>query len=319
MVYRDGSHPFLGTDAIESFLADPSNVQIVAEDRGRLIASMAMAYNPWNDSYELGRALTHAEYRRHGIAASLIQSVVNWAADGGPGELVFGFPRVRRIVELCAALSPRMVVVGHDAGRNVANGGRETHAIVCGILRRERFIHVVPDSRELLQWPFLLQRIYAPLGLDGTPGQYPGDCFVGDGCRDAKEFDGWIFDYQTSGRDLQILSGQSGRDVAAVRRSLDRLLTRVGPVEHVSVTVLADKMDLIHRLIQYGFELVAYLPAWHKVGRFRYDCIQLAKRLHAEVPSEQDFGTLLTNLRFEFNSIPFLRKAEARHAAASTI
>jgi hypothetical protein len=316
-VYKDGSHPFLGADAIDAFLADPSNVQIVAENRGQLIASMAMAYNPWNDSYELGRALTLAEYRCHGLAASLIQSVVDWVVDAGNGELVFGFPRVRRIVELCAALSPRMVVVGHDAGRNVANGGRETHVIVCGILRRERFVHVSPASSGLLQWPFLLNCVYAPLGLHGSLGQYPEDCFVGNRCRDANQFDGWIFDYQTEGRALEIISGQSRREVAAVRRSLDRLLRRLGDVEHVSVTVPADKVALIRTLIEDSFELVAYLPAWHKVGRFRYDCIQLAKRSCAEVPREQDLGALLTNLGSEFNSIQFLREPNTHQAAAS--
>jgi GNAT superfamily N-acetyltransferase len=316
-VYKDGSHPFLGADAIKAFLADSSNVQIVAENGGQLIASMAMAYNPWNDSYELGRALTLAEYRCHGLAASLIQNVVNWAADEGYGELVFGFPRVRRIVDLCAALSPRMVAVGHDAGRNVANGARETHAIVCGILRPERFVHVVPASSELLQWPFLIKRIYAPLGLHGSIGQYPEDCFVGNRCRDANEFDGWIFEYQTESRALEIIGGQLRLKAAAVRRSLDRLLARLGDVAHISVTVPADKVTLIRALIEYRFELAAYLPAWYKVGRFRYDCVQLAKRLYAEVPREQDLGALLTDLGSEFNSIQFLGHPYTRQAVAS--
>ena len=42
MVYRSSSHPFRSADAVETFLAEPNNFQIVAEDSGQVIASMAM-------------------------------------------------------------------------------------------------------------------------------------------------------------------------------------------------------------------------------------------------------------------------------------
>src|SRR5262249_32894673 len=79
---------------------------------------------------ELGRAITAFEYRRMGLAGFLMQQVVNWAAATGLGALIFGYPRVRRIAELCAGLDPKIVIVGHDSGRNVANGSREAHLIV---------------------------------------------------------------------------------------------------------------------------------------------------------------------------------------------
>jgi RimJ/RimL family protein N-acetyltransferase len=318
MVYKDSSHPFQTADAIVAFLADPSNFQIVAEDSGQLIASMAMAYNPWNDSYELGRALTRAEHRRHGLAAYLIQAVVDYAADGVLGEVIFGFPRVQRIVDLCAVLNPRMIVVGHDAGRNVANGGRETHAIVCGILRRERFVHLAPPTGEFLQSQFVVQRIYAPLGLGGSPGQYPDECFIGNTSQGgAQDFDGWIFDYTKAGNTLEIVGGQSWTKPAQVGDCLDRLLARVAGVEHVAATVLADKVPMIRALAASGFEITAYLPAWHKVGQFRYDCVQLARRLYVDRPRYQDFEALLTGLDSEFQSRLFLQGPDFRQAVAA--
>lgn len=316
MVYKDSSHPFQAQDAIADFLVNPCNFQIVAYDDTQLIASMAMAYNPWNDSYELGRALTHAGYRRHGLAARLMQDVVDYAAESGRGELLFGFPRVRRIVELCADLQPRMIVVGHDAGRNVANGGRETHAIVCGILRHGSFVHVAPASRELLEWQVLAQRIYAPLALRGIPGPYPEECFVGGMSQAGLEVDGWVFDYSPASRAIEIIGSNSSRNPAQSCTRLNQLLTRLGNVEHVTATVLADKGRMIRALTAFGFQLVAYLPAWYKVGQFRFDCVQLARRLYAEPPREQDFEDLLRSLDSEFQSSPFLQQPNTLSAAA---
>jgi len=121
-MYRNSSHRFQSTASVREFLEDSRNFQILAEAGDRIVASMAMTHNLWNDSYELGRAITIPEYRRNGLAGFLMQRVVDWVVGAGMGEVIFGYPRVRRIAELCAALDPKVVVVGHDAGRNVANG-----------------------------------------------------------------------------------------------------------------------------------------------------------------------------------------------------
>lgn len=54
------------------FLADSRNFHALAEEGDRIVASMAMTYYEWNDSYELGRALTHPDCRGRGLAAVLM-------------------------------------------------------------------------------------------------------------------------------------------------------------------------------------------------------------------------------------------------------
>jgi RimJ/RimL family protein N-acetyltransferase len=304
LVYANSSHPFQTVDRVKSFLADPRNFQIVAEEEGQIVASMAMTYNAWNDSYELGRALTRPEYRRRGLAASLMQEVVDWAAEGGMGDLIFGFPRVRRIVELCASIDPAMVVTGHDAGRNVANGSRETHLIVSGIAKRARFTHVAPALQTLLDWSFL-RRIYGVLKLRGTPGVYPKYSFCGEVSPRARSCAGWTCDYTESSCALEIVASDWGTAPTELAPRVEDLLIRFPEVQHVTATVLADKLPMIQALIDCGFQVTAYLPAWHKAGQFRYDCVQLSLPLFARTLSAEEFTDSISTMEVEFQMSPF--------------
>jgi len=58
-------------------------------------------------------------------------------------------------------------------------------------------------------------------------------------------------------------------------------------VRHSTVTVLADKLELVRALTNCGFEVSAYLPAWYHQGGRRYDCVKLARRQYNGVPSTQ--------------------------------
>jgi GNAT superfamily N-acetyltransferase len=304
-MYRDSSHPFQSTASVREFLEDNRNFQILAEGGDRVVASMAMTSNPWNDRYELGRAITAPEYRRNGLAAYLMQEVVDWVAAAGLGQLIFGYPRVRRIAQLCARLDPRIVIVGHDAGRNVANGSRETHLIVCGIPRHARFTHVAPAAAECLDWQFLREQIYTPLGLTGLPGRYPIRCFAGAVSRNRMAAGAWVFDYAAgdpSGA-LDII-GRREDDSTPIEmsRELDESLSGLPEVQHVTATVLADKVAVIQALAERGFELSAYLPAWYREGRHRYDCVQLTRRQYTAAATTQDFSDLLDRLRAAFSA-----------------
>ncbi len=306
VVYRNSSHPFQTLEDVRRFLSDSLNFQIVAEDEGRIVASMAMTYYAWNDAYELGRALTHPDYRCHGLAAFLAQKVVNQVCDRALGSVFFGFPRVRRIVELCAALSPPMIVVGHDAGQNVADGSRETHLIICAIPRHSRFIHVSPPLAEVERSPFVQEHIYGPLGLRRAPGHYPPLCFVGTVQNNSVEVGQFLLGYDrgSPSQALQILNDRSGPRVPVeVCRELELVLRAFPEVQHVTATILADKIDLIHQLCDTDFEIVAYLPAWYKLGCSRYDCVQLARRTYAVQPIVQGFDDILDNVEAELGSI----------------
>jgi hypothetical protein len=321
-MYRDSSHPFQSTTAVAEFLEDPRNFQILAEAGNRIVASMAMTLNAWNDSYELGRAVTVPDFRRNGLAGFLMQQVVDWVAAERLGEVTFGYPRVRRIAELCSTLDPKIVPVGHDGGRNVANGSRETHLIVCGIPQHSHFTHVAPMIEGLLSWPFLREQIYRPLGLSGMPGSYPPQCFVGAPPSSPIVHSAWVFDHphgNPSGA-LEVIGRQDDAlSPEEVSRELEEILSAFVGVQHVTATILADKIALFRALVQHGFELCAYLPAWVRYGSFRCDCIQLIRRQYAGLPSSQDFPDLLGELEAAFQSSPLFRIPDRIHRFAACV
>lgn len=84
----------------------------------------------------------------------------------------------------------------------------------------------------------------------------------------------------------------------------------------MTVTVLADKIDLIRGLVVRGFEFTAYLPAWYKIGGRRYDCVQLARRAYAERAQTRDFDDILSTLQPELMTM-LVSEAELAAACAS--
>lgn len=162
----NSSHPLQRIEDAEPLLEDSRNYVVIAEDGGDLAASMAMTYFPWNRSYELGRALTRPAYRRQGLAAGLAQRVLDWVCDHGLGEVFFGYPRIRSIAKLVACLTPRMVAVGHDAGRNVGSGAGEVHLKRMWLTATERQLAVHPIATLPYLFSILLRA--GGSGLDDT-------------------------------------------------------------------------------------------------------------------------------------------------------
>jgi GNAT superfamily N-acetyltransferase len=303
LIYRNGSHPFQTVDDVARFLADTRNVQVVVEDRGQLIASMAMTYHGWNHSYELGRAITHPDFRSQGLAAALIQPVVDLVANRRMGDVYFGFPRVRRILDLCATLAPPMILTGHDAGRHVANGARETHAVVYAIPPSADFWHVVPEAAAIGGEVFE-SRVRTPLGVSRSRGKYPCDFFVGDIGLGTTAFGGLLIrdDRASSNRSVEVVGDRLVRQcVREASRQVERLLVSGG--EHLTLTVLADKAELIAELVRCGLRATAYLPAWYKSGRFRYDCFQMTWHACLERPRADGLDDALSVIESELAAV----------------
>jgi GNAT superfamily N-acetyltransferase len=311
-MYRDSSHPFRSLALVAEFLADSRNFQIIAQEEDRIVASMAMTYQTWNNSYELGRALTVKEYRRNGLAGILMQEIVNWAALAGAGDIIFGYPRVARIAQLGITLNPQMPIVGHDAGRNVANGHRETHLISFGIFPDARFHHVRPTHLQISECPFM-RDIYSRLGLTGSTGAYPPEYFVGAAQQSLLVAGSWTFAYTFGAPEGAVevvardLDGASAREMS---EELREIMNAMPDIQHVTATILADKVDLIQILARQGFEVTAYLPAWYKSGPARYDCIQLSRRLYTGEPEAQDLRGWLHLLEAEFRKAPISQLRE---------
>jgi tRNA A37 threonylcarbamoyladenosine dehydratase len=263
-----------------------------------------MTYTKWNDSFELGRALSDPEWRKHGLAALPMHRAIGEVREQRLGQIFYGFPRVRRIAELCETTVPAFIVAGHDDGRNVANGARETHLIVYAVPSYARFAHIAP--RQIGHHAFVRRDFYEPLGLQPTIDDYPDVAFIGPPAEDPLSFDDFVVAYNPASahRGIEILThGSPGASPEEICNELDALFRRFPDVAHASATVLADKIDLIQALRKYGFEVVAYLPAWYPERERRYDCVQLAKRAYAERPLVQGFEDILHRLAVGLSSL----------------
>ncbi len=304
----DSTHPLRSAARLSEFLRDRRNFQIVAEKGGRVVASADVAYHSWNNSHEVGRTLTVPEHHANGLTGHLTRRAVRWADEAGIGDLVFAFPRTRSTADLGVALTPPVVVVGHDNGRNVANGRRETHLVSCGIPRHASFTHVRPAVDKMSGWQFL-RKIYSTLGLNGCAGTYPPECFAGADFNTLVSIRPWVFAYSAGAPEgsLEIAGlDADGSLPEHAAEELGEVLSRLRSVRHVTATVLADKSRMVRALGRQGFQVSAYLPAWYKAGRFRYDCVQLTRRLYTGEPSIQDLGDWLEELDGEFERIPYL-------------
>jgi N-acetylglutamate synthase-like GNAT family acetyltransferase len=304
-VYANSSHPFQSVSDIQQFLSDERNIEIIYEENGDVVAGAAMTYCEWNDSYELGRAITKPDFRKRGLAQSLLEEVIRVANDSKRGSVFFGFPRVCRIAEIAAGLTPAFVSSGHDGGRNVVDGRREVHLIMYSIPTYANFPHVAPPA-ELFKSSFLRETIYGRLGLGIKPGEYPPTCFVGFPGRHERHDLGFVFDYDlnSASRSIEII-GYHGEtnNPATISAKLDQLLEAYPDVQHDTVTVLADKVDLVRALVDHGFVFGAYLPAWYPWGRSRFDCVQLFRARFTGDPRIQGFEEIVGLLRRELPGI----------------
>jgi molybdopterin/thiamine biosynthesis adenylyltransferase len=314
-VYVNSSHPFQSETDVERFIADERNFEVVVEVDGRIIAGAAMAYMAWNDSYELGRAITHSDFRRHALAGFLMENVVREVCARSLGSVFFGFPRVRRIADLSAVIEPPFVVIGHDGGRNIAGGQREVHLIVYSVPRHAQFHHIAPSVPGLLKSRFLRSNVYRPLSLSISPGEYPPECFVGSVDERSERKHGFIFERQMLAANgaIEILGQDGVASPRAIESNLEKLVAEFPNVEHVTVNALADKADLIVRLGNCGFYIAAYLPAWYESNGRRFDCVQLVRESFKMAPLIQGFEEIFATLRSKLPRL-FLPEGErARH------
>src|SRR5215510_952426 len=263
---RENPGSFESEEDLARALADPHHVHIVAEENSRLVAAVAMTHRAWNDSYELGRVLARPDGPYPGLGALLMQRAVDQVGRDGLGEVFIAAPRARCLFHLCAALDPPMIVAGHDAGRTAASGAREAYLIGFSIPKYARFIHVAPPETDSVLERFVRESIYKPLHLRSAAAEYPPECLAGPASEWSFDWGDLVVDYNptASTGELAIVGARSLLALTSeFPRAVDRVLRALPQVQHVVVTVLADKTDLVCRLSRAGFTLAAYLPAWY--------------------------------------------------------
>ena len=274
--YGNTSHPCRDERYVRNAMSNNSEIWFVAEDeRGTAIGCVSVSYNAQNRSWEFGRAMISRRHRQLGVLSSLMRSVID-AMPVTDHDLSFAI--ARNDVALRALEGHvESVVTGHDGAPNMVHGVREHHVVAIEKFRSPGFRHCLPLSPIFRESVFLRSEILEPLGLAGTPEPYPDTCFWGHGndCSDG-------FTFRRDDRvDAHYLCRHIGgpfmteRDIAA---DLLRFLKHRSTTAYVGAIVLADKLMLIRTMLEAGFHITAYLPAWHWSRGARYDCVLLARR-----------------------------------------
>ncbi|MGU7816806.1 GNAT family N-acetyltransferase [Burkholderia sp. AW49-1] len=274
--YGDSSHPCLDERFVRRAISHNSEIWFVAEEeRGAAIGCVSVSYNVQNRSWEFGRAMISQRHRQLGVLSSLMQSVID-AMPTTDHDLAFAIARNDVALRALQA-HVDSVVVGHDGAPNMVHGVHEHHVVAIGKFPSPGFKHCSPLAPIFRESAFLQSELLEPLGLAGAPEPYPDICFWGHG----DDFcDGFTFRRDDRVNALYLCRHIGGPfmtelDIAA---DLLRFLKRHDTHAYVGAIVLADKSTLIRTMLETGFRITAYLPAWHWSRGARYDCVLLARR-----------------------------------------
>ncbi len=271
LTYGDTSHPCQQEQFIRDGIASGWMHWQLVEWGDGIGACVCLAIYPWNHSREVCFGAVLPSLRQMGIVSSLCRLCLE-SVSPKVGEL--GFCTLRQPVSLRAVRKfLTTVLLGHDGGPNTVAGVREYHLLAMHPPYYEPFPHVAPNVQAILASAFVRERLYAPLGLRMLPGVYPATSFTGHECA---ECDG-AFHFSRDDA-IQALFIGTYRGEQPVEAALRAFLIEQGDVRYVSARVLADKTTLIASMLRMGFEIAAYLPAWHWENGMRFDCLLLVWR-----------------------------------------
>lgn len=288
LAYGESSHPCQDAEYVRRYVTNERNIYFVDVCDGAVVAGMGITDHRWHDGCEWGLGITHPSHRCAGLAEALMQKACATLCARRQGDVLYGYPRVRRIYEIgLKHIKPSSIAVGHDGGINVANGLREYHLLIFARLPHAHFTHVTPRVGEIIHSPLVREHIFEPLGLAMSPGEYPALSFVGltreTALEDGAPFD-YSYDHHSPSGALTIHHYRGTQTNAHhLCQELDDFLEHFPAAQHISADILADKTELLLELRKLGFEVTAYLPAWYKQGDARYDCLRVVKRrFHGE-------------------------------------
>lgn len=301
--YEASSHPCKSADFVATTLHGRADVWYVSELGDRITGCMGMLPHRWNRVWEVGRAVTHPDFRGGGIATELAQRALDDAWWAGECDLVVGFPRSRTMYRLAQVLTPPFRAVGHDGGINVAGGRREYHLVAVSFAVRKRFDRIRPASESRPGMAFVRDTVLTPFGLSGSPGSYPPLLISGD-CPRHPDDGPFTFNYDpycpSDSLEITAYAGPK-HDHAGIAADLLTMLESFGNVRHARLAVLADKVEF-QRMLQFaGFGITAYLPAWHLQNGARYDCVLMTRRTTDDEPVDHGNRDLIDSFNLGYD------------------
>ena len=300
VTYGTSSHPCKEAAYVRDGICAGATAWRVAIDQNRLVACVTLIVNAWNYSWELARAITLPEYRGEGLGSALMQQSVDEACASSSCDVIVGFPRSRTMLHIVSeGLRPPLLPVGHDGAINVANSVREYHAVTFASNPAARFHHYIPASSSLAETAFVRNNVFRPLGLNPVPGEYPSLWVVGDGIQhpDLKPFS-FRYDPFCPSDAIEITRYTAdSRDARRVAGDLISMLDSFYYARHARLVVLVDKREFIEHLVDAGFEITAYLPAWYRHLDVRYDCVLLVRGRFSEEPIDHGIREVVDHFR----------------------
>ena len=113
--------------------------------------------------------------------------------------------------------------------------------------------------------------------------------------------------FNAASRNIVVTAASIGSSRTTQAAIWDLVDQRRGQVEHVSLFVLADKLDLLSTLRspyqadeRRRFYTGAYLPAWYEEGGRRYDAVYLAACLDDRAPTMHGIEDAVAEFRVLF-------------------
>lgn len=248
----------------------------VAQKGGAVVGSTVGVVAPWNNSCELGKTVVDPGEAGAGVAKQMCARMRDSALEEGV-EVLWGALRNEQMTKI--ARHDGLVLVGYLPGAHRVEN-REIHLLGYRLSDEARRKRVAPLKNHLYDLPGF-QRICAEFALPVAQGEYPKEVVVNPGlCANA--------------------------EVGVLYHPFDKswVVTRWDGVldvpEYIELTVLADKVDEIDKLVHAEFEQVAFLPAWYERDGKRYDCIRLARALRRPLASDRSIQPLMYALRRDF-------------------
>ncbi len=260
---------------------------LVATVESRVVGCIAAVWHGWNRVYETCWGATDLAHRVRNIATDLRAACMKLLYARRDCELVMGYIRHTFLPIFENTNRGATVIGGHDGGMHVNNGSRE--AIFAGFTLNPEHTPRRIAPAETLPWAaFVKDEILKPLSLETITGAYPNTPIVGPPGTDYATDGNWRIDYRLAaeGESLHIVHILGSEERAkATDEGLAALLSVAPQKEHVFAYVLADKVALVRAMRKLGFQITAYLPAWHYTEHGRCDCLQVVRCTSPKTPT----------------------------------
>ncbi|MEV6768358.1 GNAT family N-acetyltransferase [Nocardia sp. NPDC051030] len=309
-----GSYPIAEcTDPtlIRRILAADEHIWVIALDGDLVVGASVGRPEPANHTYELCRAAVRREYSGRGNFAVMFDMTIDAAKARPDCQLIYGYARSERARQLFSRVSYRISWVGADGGQHMFLGDREEHLIGVCVNPDRSATRVLPPS-SIVRPASLVEREIEALAAESVEGEYPAVLTPGGAAAFTHRSEHGRIWYSVFAPSRTAFISDIEAAIAADARALvwevlDGFPMAPGPIEHATVYVLADKLELIAELCTAAgdpkrrFTVRGYLPAWYKDGEGRYDCVVLTARTDDRLTARNGLEPLIDQIESSFS------------------